>query len=65
MPANLLLEDLQQSNGQQINLTRHHDGDIFYTSGEYLISPPPLWQVASRDCVAWLPVDSSINFQYG
>ncbi|KAM8711368.1 hypothetical protein ACLKA7_000497 [Drosophila subpalustris] len=33
MPANLLLEDLQQSNGQLINLTRHHDGDIFYTSG--------------------------------
>lgn len=34
MPANLLLEDLQQSNGQLINLTRHHDGDIFYTSGK-------------------------------
>ncbi|XP_070066237.1 uncharacterized protein sha isoform X2 [Drosophila virilis] len=33
MPANLLLEDLQQSNGQLINLTRHHDGDLFYTSG--------------------------------
>lgn len=35
MPANLLLEDLQQPNGQLINLTRHHDGDIFYTNGEY------------------------------
>ncbi|EDW02403.1 GH21972 [Drosophila grimshawi] len=33
MPANLLLEDLQQSNGQLINLTRHHNGDIFYTNG--------------------------------
>ncbi|KAH8371401.1 hypothetical protein KR093_007197, partial [Drosophila rubida] len=33
MPANLLLEDLQQTNGQLINLTRHYDGDIFYTSG--------------------------------
>lgn len=33
MPANLLLEDLQQPNGQLINLTRHHDGDIFYTNG--------------------------------
>ncbi|KAH8372910.1 hypothetical protein KR009_007886 [Drosophila setifemur] len=33
MPASLLLEDLQQTNGQLINLTRHHDGDTFHTTG--------------------------------
>ncbi|XP_052838907.1 uncharacterized protein LOC128254118 isoform X1 [Drosophila gunungcola] len=33
MPASLLLEELQQTNGQLINLTRHHDGDTFHTSG--------------------------------
>lgn len=40
MPANLLLEDLQQPNGQLINLTRHHDGDIFYTNGTLDSSTP-------------------------
>jgi len=34
MPASLLLEELQQTNGQLINLTRQHDGDTFHTSGE-------------------------------
>lgn len=43
MPANLLLEDLQQPNGQLINLTRHHDGDIFYTNGEYTYSYICIW----------------------
>ncbi|XP_043862744.1 uncharacterized protein LOC120457760 isoform X1 [Drosophila santomea] len=33
MPASLLLEELQQTNGQLINLTRQHDGDTFHTSG--------------------------------
>ncbi|SPP74002.1 uncharacterized protein LOC117578495 [Drosophila guanche] len=33
VPESLLLEDLQQPNGQIINLTRHHDGDVFHTSG--------------------------------
>ncbi|XP_016979484.1 uncharacterized protein LOC108044840 [Drosophila rhopaloa] len=33
MPASLLLEELQQTNGQLVNLTRHHDGDTFHTSG--------------------------------
>lgn len=34
VPASLLLEELQQTNGQLTNLTRHHDGDIFHTTGE-------------------------------
>lgn len=34
MPASLLLEELQQTNGQLVNLTRQHDGDTFHTSGE-------------------------------
>ncbi|XP_033234238.1 uncharacterized protein sha [Drosophila pseudoobscura] len=33
VPESLLLEDLQQPHGQLINLTRHHDGDVFHTSG--------------------------------
>ncbi|XP_016947852.1 uncharacterized protein LOC108023099 isoform X2 [Drosophila biarmipes] len=33
MPASLLLEELQQTNGQLVNLTRQHDGDTFHTSG--------------------------------
>ncbi|KAH8280262.1 hypothetical protein KR018_001167 [Drosophila ironensis] len=33
MPASLLLEELQQTSGQLTNLTRHHDGDIFHTTG--------------------------------
>ncbi|XP_017038886.1 uncharacterized protein LOC108086470 [Drosophila ficusphila] len=33
MPASLLLEELQQSSGQLVNLTRHHDGDTFHTTG--------------------------------
>ncbi|XP_023032086.2 uncharacterized protein LOC6643380 [Drosophila willistoni] len=35
MAANLLLEDLQAqpSHSQLINLTRHHDGDLFHTNG--------------------------------
>ncbi|KAH8316455.1 hypothetical protein KR067_008272 [Drosophila pandora] len=33
VPASLLLEELQQTNGQLTNLTRHHDGDIFHTTG--------------------------------
>ncbi|XP_070140847.1 serine-rich adhesin for platelets [Drosophila kikkawai] len=31
--ASLLLEELQQTSGQLVNLTRHHDGDTFHTSG--------------------------------
>ncbi|KAH8290131.1 hypothetical protein KR054_000180 [Drosophila jambulina] len=33
VPASLLLEELQQTSGQLVNLTRHHDGDTFHTTG--------------------------------
>jgi len=51
MPASLLLEELQQTNGQLINLTRQHDGDTFHTSGELYTWNQVEYYTTKGDCI--------------